>query len=139
MKITIEGEEKSLLDWSVDPRCQVSIQTLRNRSAEGIRGISLLRKQTEVGRPKLAVDQERLSMIQEMDQSGKPLSEINARLKDAGKPKLSQHEWLHIQPENQDSTSIDRILMERPTSTWARSQLAKELSVPLSVVWRLCR
>lgn len=50
--LAIDGEEKPLREWSRDPRCFVSFETLRKRVARGLEGPELLLKKSNAGRPR---------------------------------------------------------------------------------------
>lgn len=50
--LTILGESKSPRDWAADPRCQVALDTLRKRVAEGHPHETILLKRSNAGRPR---------------------------------------------------------------------------------------
>jgi hypothetical protein len=50
--VEIKGHIKTMKEWTEDPLCQVALATLRKRYREGMRGIELLQKDTNRGRPR---------------------------------------------------------------------------------------
>jgi hypothetical protein len=133
--VEIRGTSKSLREWSEDPSCEVVLSTLKKRYAAGVRGVALLLRDSNAGRPR--AHDPRKPFVRDLDARGLGLDEINERLLAAGHRRVTARYVAALTADYPVSPEIDAALRANPpASEWTCRRKARELGLPTSVVLR---